>query len=206
MSAAALLRTPVHAVAAAEHPVDALLALYARLGAQSYGTESISQLAHALQSAWLAEMAAAPDSLIAAALLHDVGHLLQEDQHEAPREDHAAVGARWLVQWFGPEVVEPIRLHAQAKRYLIATEPGYYDGLTRASRHSLSWQGAALADDERRRFAALPYARDAVALRRWDDRAKDPAAHPPPLSHYRALLEDLVNPPAAAPFALRKRG
>jgi gamma-butyrobetaine dioxygenase len=206
MTAAALLRTPIHAVAAGEHPVDALLALYARLGAQRYGMESISQLAHALQSAWLAEMAAAPDPLIAAALLHDVGHLLQEDQHEAPREDHAAVGARWLTQWFGPEVVEPIRLHAEAKRYLIASEPGYYDGLTPASRHSLSWQGAALADDERRRFAALPYARDAVALRRWDDRAKDPAAQPPPLSHYRALLEDLVNPPAPAPFALRKRG
>lgn len=205
---AVLLRAPERIPASvAEHPVDALLARYARLGAQRYGMEAISQLAHALQSAHLAEMAAAPDALIAAALLHDVGHLLQDDMQAAPREDHAAVGARRLAPWFGPEVTEPIRLHAQAKRYLIATAPGYYESLTPASQRSLSWQGAALSESEQRRFLAQPFAREAIELRRWDDRAKDPAAAPPPLAHYRTLLEELFSAAGEqARPALRRRG
>jgi predicted HD phosphohydrolase len=203
---AVLLELPL--VAAAEEPdaVDTLFARYARLGAQRYGREAVSQLAHALQAAHLAEMAAASDALIAAALLHDLGHLLQEDMHEAPREDHATVGARHLERWFAPEVTEPIRLHAQAKRYLIATEPGYYDGLTPASRHSLNWQGAALTEVEQRRFLAQPFAREAVELRLWDDRAKDAGAQPPPLAHYRSLLEELLTPAQAPGYAPRKRG
>jgi gamma-butyrobetaine dioxygenase len=205
MMNAVLLETPLVAALDEPHVVDALLARYARLGSQRYGGEAVSQLAHALQTAHLAEMAAASDGLIAAALLHDLGHLLQHDLHEAPSEDHAALGARHLAQWFPPELTEPIRLHAQAKRYLLATEPGYYERLSAASRHSLGWQGAALTELEQRRFLTQPFAREAVELRLWDDRAKDPAAQPPPLAHYRTLLEDLLTLPQPD-CARRKRG
>ena len=175
----------------AHDPVAALVDLYTRLGAERYGMEAISQLAHALQCARLAELAGAGDALIAAALLHDVGHLLQNDLHDAPREDHSVVGARHLSQWFGDDVTAPIRLHAEAKRYLVGTDPLYFHGLSVASRRSLKWQGGAMDEAAARHFMQQPYARDAVALRRWDDRAKEPELATPPFGHYRSLLEDL---------------
>lgn len=171
--------------------VEALIELYEQLGAERYGLEPMSQLAHALQCARLAEIAKASDALIAAALLHDVGHLLQNDLHDAPREDHAVVGARHLAQWFDTAVTEPIRLHAEAKRYLVTTDPLYFHVLSTASRRSLKWQGGAMNVDEAQAFFLTPYAHDAVSLRRWDDRAKEPELVIPPIAHYRALLERL---------------
>ena len=172
-------------------PVAALIERFNRLGAERYGMEAISQLAHALQCARLAELAGASDALIAAALLHDVGHLLQNDMHDAPKEDHSVIGARYLAAWFDEDVVAPIRLHAGAKRYLVGTDPLYFHGLSAASRRSLKWQGGALDDASARHFMQQPYARDAAALRRWDDRAKEPELVTPPFAHYRSLLQDL---------------
>jgi gamma-butyrobetaine dioxygenase len=175
--------------------IDAVMALYERLGAERYGLEPMSQLSHALQSARLAELANAQDALVAAALLHDIGHLLQNDLHDAPKEDHSAVGARYLAQWFGPEVTEPIRLHAEAKRYLVTIDPLYVHRVSAASRRSLRWQGGAMGVDDAQAFFLRPCAHDAVMLRRWDDRAKAPQLRLPPIAHYRVLLESLIAQP-----------
>lgn len=173
--------------------VEAVLARYQSHGAALYGLEAVSQLEHALQCAHLAELSGAPDALVAAALLHDVGHLLQDDQHRPPREDHAAVGARFLAGHFGPAVVEPVRLHAGAKRWLLTTEPFYEQRLSDASRRSLRWQGHRMTEAEASRFLAEPFALDAITLRRWDDRAKERGRKVPPLLYYRTLLDDLLD-------------
>lgn len=171
-------------------------------GGSRYGIEAVSELQHALQCAHLAEISGAADTLIAACLLHDVGRLIQSDLHDAPREDHAVVGARFLAQWFDPPVIEPVRLHADAKRFLVTYDPLYFGTLSQASKRSLQWQGGAMTPAEMEAFINQPYARDALTLRRWDDRAKDPAAVVPPLSHYRDLLDCL---PAAGEVRASER-
>ena len=117
--------------------VDDILALFRLRGAERYG-ERVTQLDHALQCASLAAEAGAADSLVAAALLHDYGHLIDDRGHMAERDgldgEHEAVGARALAAWFGPQVTQPVALHVAAKRYLCATSPGYLEALSPASR------------------------------------------------------------------------
>jgi gamma-butyrobetaine dioxygenase len=146
--------------------------LYATRGGHSYG-EGVSQLEHALQCAALAEAAGAPPSLIAAALLHDIGHLLLGDSELLDADGrHEAKGAQALAGLFGPDVRAPIALHVTAKRYLCAREPDYFSALSPASQASLTLQGGPLGAAEAAAFEQRPFSREAVALRRFDDQAK----------------------------------
>lgn len=172
--------------------VDDLLDLFARLGDRVYEGEGVTQRAHALQSATLAERAGAPPALVCACLLHDVGHLVA-DRGETPTargidDRHELVAAARLAGRFGADVIEPIRLHVEAKRYLCATEPGYLERLSADSVRSLALQGGPLAGEALAAFAALPFASEAVALRRWDEEAKDPSMETPPIEHFAAAL------------------
>ena len=171
--------------------VEAIVERFERLGGGVYG-ERVSQREHALQAAYEAERAGAPAPLVVAALLHDIGHLLGpvRDAAEEPAEDleHERVGAAYLARHFVPEVVEPVRLHVMAKRYLCATDPAYARGLSEASVLSLALQGGSLAGDEIALFERLPYFREAVLVRRWDDLAKVPGLSVPDLAHYRNRL------------------
>jgi phosphonate degradation associated HDIG domain protein len=155
--------------------VDEIFALYRLRGHEWYG-ERVTQLDHALQCALLARLAGAPDSLVAAALLHDYGHLIDDRGRLAETEGmdgaHEAVGADALSAWFGPAVTQPIALHVAAKRYLCAVEPSYCAGLSAASRLSLRLQGGPLGPGEADAFRLLPFAEEAVRLRRWDDWGK----------------------------------
>jgi len=139
------------------------------------------------QAAALAQAGGAADPLVAAALLHDVGHLRNESDSR-----HGVAGARWLTQWFAEPVTEPVRLHVAAKRYLCATEPGYLGRLSAESVRTLALQGGPMDAGEAAAFAAQPYFRDAVAVRRWDDLAKDPAVTPPQYTHFEPLLASLL--------------
>jgi len=157
--------------------VDRILELFDTRGARDYLGEPVSQLEHALQAAHLAVEAGAPDALIAAALLHDIGHLLgpEDDPAEQGIDGlHEEQGSRWLARHFGPEVTEPIRLHVMAKRCLCGSDPAYLASLSPASVRSLELQGGPLAAEEMRRFESNPYYAEAVLLRRWDDAAKIP--------------------------------
>jgi phosphonate degradation associated HDIG domain protein len=179
--------------------VPRIAALFTRFGANAYEgsrRESVSALAHALQCAQLAEWADAPSTLVAAALLHDIGHFvdgLVDDESSDDRHERRALP--WLSSAFGPEVTEPIRLHVVAKRYLVTVEPGYRDGLSPASIHSLALQGGDLDAAGRAAFEAEPFAAEAIALRRWDDSAKHIGKTTPSLDYYLALLEALCEGP-----------
>jgi phosphonate degradation associated HDIG domain protein len=166
--------------------------LFAERGGGEYHGEAVSQLEHALQSAWMAERDGHPPAVIAAALLHDVGHFLHghgEDYLDKNINDkHEDLGARFLARGFGPEVTEPIRLHVPAKRYLAAARPGYRDLLSPASAKSLELQGGQMAPDELRAFEREPHFAAAAAVREYDDRAKVVGLETPPYEHFRAYL------------------
>ncbi|HEX6704884.1 MAG TPA: phosphohydrolase [Albitalea sp.] len=175
--------------------VDRIHALFDEHGGRSYEggrREPVTALQHALQCAQRAESAQAEPPLVAAALLHDLGHFLDASVELDDVDDvHELRALPLLAEGFGADVIEPIRLHVQAKRYLVATDPAYAQTLSPASVHSLGLQGGRMNLAEADAFARLPCARDAVALRRWDDLAKDPTRRTPPLEHYLALLRKL---------------
>jgi [1-hydroxy-2-(trimethylamino)ethyl]phosphonate dioxygenase len=168
---------------------------FAERGADSYG-EHVSQLDHALQCAWLAQEEGASDSLIAAALLHDYGHLFEGRGDVAARDGrdarHELHGAKLLKRWFGPEVTGPIALHVLAKRYLCAAESGYEDALSAASQLSLQLQGGRFTAAQCDRFVRGRFAADAIRLRRWDDAGKVEGLTAPGLARYWPLLERLA--------------
>lgn len=174
---------------------DEITDLFERRGNAAYLGEPVSQTEHALQAAFQAEREGSADALVVAALLHDVGHLLDlgdtADDPAARGVDgrHEEAGAAWLACAFGPAVAEPVRLHVAAKRYLCAVDPAYLGSLSSASVRSLALQGGPFLDDDRTRFEAHPLWEDAVRLRRWDDAAKVPGLDVPGLGHYRARIE-----------------
>jgi len=179
-----------------QRAADVIGELFACEGAADYLGEPVTQAAHMLQAAALAERSGAPPAQIAAALLHDVGHLTGarsgRDLMQGTDNRHGDQGASWLAQWFGPDVTEPVRLHVDAKRYLCAVEPDYLGRLSPASVFTLGIQGGPMRPGEIAAFEASPYATAACQVRRWDDAAKDPDALAPPFEHYASLLAALA--------------
>ena len=176
--------------------VAALHDLFDRFGGASYG-EAVTQSAHMLQCAYIAKKDDAPDSLIVAALLHDIGHLLHSRGERVAEDEgidmcHERLGARFLSRHFGPDVTEPIRLHVDAKRYLCAKEAGYEAGLSEASTLSLKLQGGRMTGEACEAFEQDPYFKAAIALRRYDDWGKKPNLQVPGLSTYDDILAGLV--------------
>jgi len=175
--------------------VDEIFSVFGRRGHQSYG-ENITELEHTLQSATFAQANHEPSIVVAASLLHDYGHLLHDlgeqiaDQGVDARHEH--IGANRLSRWFGDEVVAPIRLHADSKRYLCWKEPGYFESLSDASKKSLALQGGPMNAEEAARFEAGSHYQTAVRVRRYDDQGKIPGMATPPLEEFRTLLESLV--------------
>lgn len=165
----------------------AVKALFLQHGDRTYG-EGVTQIQHALQCAAAAEQAGATPCQVTAALLHDVGHMLHEDAKQAllDRVDdrHEALGASWLKQWFVDEVTIPVALHVEAKRYLCHVEPGYHDGLSPVSQTTLAMQGGPMTAQQAQAFRLRPCAEEAVAVRRWDEIGKDPAAATPSLDYF----------------------
>ncbi|HVP75796.1 MAG TPA: hypothetical protein VMS63_07225 [Gaiellaceae bacterium] len=179
-----------------EDVVDEIFARFRDAGDATYLGEPVTVSAHMLQSAACAAQDGAPPELVAAALLHDYGHLI----HDLPEDSaehgvdtrHEDVGFAFLERWFPPEVTEPVRLHVAAKRYLVAVDPGYRSTLSSASLLSLELQGGPMSELEAEEFAAGPHAVAACRLRRYDDAGKDPSALTPPLESYHGLLTSLL--------------
>jgi phosphonate degradation associated HDIG domain protein len=179
-------------------PIREIFFLFERHGGGAYGGERVTQLQHALQCATFAEEAGADAALIAAALLHDIGHLVHDlgaDPVARGIDDrHELRGREWLSRRFGEDVTEPVRLHVNAKRYLTATDPGYFATLSPVSVRSLQLQGGPFSPALAVGFIALPGAQAAVRLRRWDDAAKAPGARAAGLDHFRGYLERSLRP------------
>ncbi len=175
--------------------IDFLLQLFAARGAEEYMGEKVSMAQHMEQSAACAVADGAADSLVVAALLHDVGHFVTdlpiESLERGVDNHHEQVCADYLAPHFPPEVTEPIRLHVAAKRYLCATDADYLGRLSDASINSLRVQGGPMNAAEIETFEANPYHRDAVRLRRYDDDGKVTGLRIEPIGEYRSLLESL---------------
>lgn len=174
--------------------IEEIMHLFDLWGTDHYD-EDITQLDHALQCAAHARAAGGSDDLVAAALLHDIGHLIDLEAGgtvERPISDrHEDVGSAALASLFPPSVTAPIALHVRAKRYLAAAEHGYIDALSEGSRSSLERQGGPLSADELTSFESNAGFADACALRRWDDLGKVEGVVVEPMSSYAELLERL---------------
>lgn len=172
--------------------IEDIAGLFEARGREMYGREAVSQLEHALQCAQLAEAAGATPALISACLLHDLGHLLAAPRGEM-RDDvddvHQYFSMPFLRGVFPDAVLEPVRLHVDAKRWLCAADSGYWDRLSPASKQSLELQGGIFSADQAEKFIGQPHAEEAVMLRRWDDQAKTPGKATPPLVHYMAIAQ-----------------
>jgi len=171
--------------------------IFERRGAESYLGEPVTMSQHMLQGAVLAEKEGAPDELVAAALLHDIGHYTSEFGPYSPEDTednhHDEAGARVLEHFFPAVVTECVRLHVAAKRYLCATDPAYWDKLSVASRHTLELQGGPMTAAEVVEFRNNPFHQEAVRVRLWDEGGKDPAMPTPEFRHYVPLLQRVVD-------------
>jgi phosphonate degradation associated HDIG domain protein len=171
-----------------------IFAIFDRRGSSAYFGERVSMTEHSLQAAYFAREQQAPAHLVIAALLHDIGHLLEAVPADiadwTTDARHEEMGARWLEPRFGPQIAEPVRLHVPAKRYLCATDPSYLARLSSASRHTLQLQGGPLSAAEAAQFAREPYGADAIRVREWDDQGKVAGLPTPALASYGALIEE----------------
>jgi len=174
--------------------VEELRNIYATKGLTTFeGDRICSQTAHGLQTARNAENDGASAAMIKAALLHDIGRIINPRDRELTDQGtdakHEIVAQEYLEQWFGPEVTTPIRWHVAAKRYLVVTDPTYRRKLSDGSTRSMTGQGGVLSEAEIEAFLAQPFAREGVTLRRWDDQAKFPDAKTPDFDHYVSHIE-----------------
>lgn len=175
---------------------DDIFRLFENRGAEAYYGEAVSMLEHSLQAAHFAVLAHVPDSLVVAALLHDVGHLIEDvpadlaDWHEDAH--HEEKGAAWLAQYFGPAICNPVRLHVPAKRYLCATDESYLSKLSPASVVTLRLQGGPMNSSEIASFERVPHYQDALRLRRFDDAGKVAGLTTVGLEEYRKLIDALA--------------
>jgi phosphonate degradation associated HDIG domain protein len=176
--------------------VEFIVELFNNKGGDLYGGEAVTQLEHALQTAHFAEQENASNALIAAALLHDIGHLLHDLPDDATDKGiddvHEELGAQFLEKYFLKEVVEAVKLHVNAKRYLCLMEAGYYSTLSPTSQASLILQGGIMTNKDKEAFEKNEFYREATKLRRWDDLAKDPTLITKPIEFYTEIIKSAL--------------
>ncbi|HEY1986449.1 MAG TPA: HD domain-containing protein [Terracidiphilus sp.] len=175
--------------------VDEVFAVLESGGGEAYFGEPVTVLEHSLQTASFVNRKGAPDALVAAALLHDVGHLLHLEGEDAAQRgvntQHEELAVVALNGHLPAAVLDPIRLHVAAKRYLCFAEPRYLAALSAASVESLALQGGPMSAAEAEEYLALPHARGALTLRHADDAAKVKGLRVAGLATYRPLLMGL---------------
>ncbi len=177
--------------------VDFIGDIFNRRGAESYLGEDVTMSQHMLQGAFRAEQSGASEELIAAALLHDIGHYTSEFPEDALEKGvnnyHDTAGAAVLAPFFPELVIDCVRYHVAAKRYLCATDPNYFDRLSEASVHSLGLQGGPMSDNEAAVFRENPNLVEILQVRFWDEGGKDPDLETPPFEHYAPILQRVVD-------------
>jgi [1-hydroxy-2-(trimethylamino)ethyl]phosphonate dioxygenase len=175
---------------------DEIFDIYTHRATKRYGLSAVNQQQHALQSAAIAEANGEPPSMIVAALLHDVGHMIhslgEDPAKDAIDDRHEEIGALWLAHRFGPDVTEPVRLHVPAKRYLCAVDTSYFGRLSADSVRSLELQGGPMTRSEVQAFDRLLYAEPAIRLRRIDEAAKVPTAQTPDVGHFMMFVDTVL--------------
>ena len=166
-------------------------------GARAYLGEPLTLAEHMLQAATLAEERGMDDEIVVAALLHDIGHLVTERgacyMEDAEDRHHEEAGARALQGYLPPVVVDCVRYHVAAKRYLCARKPVYLRGLSRASLHSLTLQGGPMNEEEAAAFERVAHIEKMLQVRRLDDAGKTPGRRTPGFRHFAPLVQRLVD-------------
>ncbi len=173
--------------------VDEVMGLLESSGGEQYFGEAVSKLEHSVQCAWHAGQAGADEELVLAALLHDIGHLIDVKGTERDERvgvvNHDEIGEEWLLErGFSPRLARLVGGHVDAKRYLTATNEAYMERLSPASIETLKLQGGPMAAADVEEYAAEPDLRDMLRLRSWDEMAKDPNWTGPGLADYRDMM------------------
>lgn len=181
----------------AETIVAFLADIFERRGGEEYLGEPVTMAEHMLQGATLAEAAGASDTIVAAALLHDIGHFTSEfgtfSMDDTEDRFHEEAGAQVLERFFPPLVTDCVRYHVAAKRYLCATRPEYFNRLSEASIHSLNLQGGPMTPAEVAEFERNPNLKEIVQVRYLDDAGKRADMATPPFAHFAPLLQRVVD-------------
>ena len=171
-------------------------------GAHYMDMGEVTLLEHALQTAALAAAEDRDDEFIVAAFLHDIGHLLAREDGDSQDDidalTHDRLGADYLLRiGFSARVSSLVASHTQAKRYLCAIEPGHYDQMSAASKETLHWQGGVMKMDEVVEFSSRKDLEDVIALRCFDEAARDKQQITYELSEMEALLVQVFEQQAA---------
>jgi phosphonate degradation associated HDIG domain protein len=188
---------PNHETPSAETIVEFLGDIFERRGAEEYLGEPVTIAEHMLQAAHLAERQGEEEIIVVAALLHDIGHFTSEfgtfsmdDTHD---RHHDQAGAQVLERFFPALVVDCVRHHVAAKRYICATDPDYFAQLSAASVHSLKLQGGPMSAAEVAEFENGPHFREIVRVRRFDDAGKIAGMATPGFGDYAPMLQRIVD-------------
>ena len=176
--------------------VDAVIGMFEIGRRRRYALDNLSYTEHAMQAALVAEDQGLPQSLVVAALVHDIGHFLEpwprDIAHLGTDHRHEELGSAWLARGYGPEVTEPVRLHVAAKRYLCAVDEAYLSNLSPSSLRSLELQGGPMGRGEAEHFEREAYFEEALRLRRVDEVARQPGIALPDLQEFRGLLDSML--------------
>ncbi len=179
-----------------ENIVGVIANMFDRQGAEEYAGEAVTVSEHMLQGAHFATQSGASEPIVAAALLHDIGHFTSDfgmyDPGDTLDNHHDEAGGKFLEPFFPPVVTACVRLHVAAKRYLCATDTTYFAKLSPASVHTLELQGGPMSDTEVAEFEKNPFHKEAVQVRLWDEAGKDPELVVPAFSNYVDLLKRVV--------------
>ena len=171
--------------------------IFARCGDEEYLGEPVTMAQHMLQGAAIAEKNKMDEDVIIAALLHDIGHFTSEfgtfSMDDTEDRFHEEAGAKVLEAFFPSLVIDCVRYHVAAKRYLCATNPHYFGKLSEASVHSLKLQGGPMSADEVKAFEENPNLEKIVQVRYLDEAAKDPEMETPDYWHYAPMVQRVVD-------------
>ena len=157
-----------------------------------YIGEKVTIAEHMIQSAMVAEKTKSKESLICSSLLHDYGHFIVDDPDGLVKNNqdgkHEDIGYEYLKKFFKKDIVEPIKHHVLAKRYL-ARDRKYYNRLSEASKVSLKLQGGVLNNKEAKIFEKDEFFKDSIKLRKFDEAAKKIGVNIKDISEYKNLLK-----------------